>query len=1363
MRTMRLALLALLTAALLAPSAQAARKPVKLSSAVFTDRDSDGSVDGVSVRFSGSLRGKPRASDFRIAGYTVRSARRSGRKVALALAERAACDAGGRPVVTYRGRSLRDGRGRRLRRFRADLERKDRRAPRMTCAVTSDGNGDGRVDAVVLTYSKRVRSRASSGGTVPFSVAGRRVLAAGGARGRNVTLTLAEGSRPDTDLRPAITYKRPSRRNRRYAVSARGGQAFSGTFKAVRDRVAPLLLAAATRDGDGDGLLDGVGTSWSEPVAAGAAAFAVAGTRITRASAGGGAVELGLAEGPHGSGARPLLALRGTLADSSGNAARRQAVVPRDGAAPVLRGARTADVEGTPGRVDRLRLTFSEPVSHPADGDGSYPFAATGYGLRGAGSAAGAGLDLLLTERSSPDTGARPAVAYVRGRGAPVRDAAGNEARTGGPSAAADGVAPRLLSATTRDENSDGRLDRVGFAFSEPVSHPAEAGGSFAVGGLAVSSALAASGANVDVALTPAGAPNTGQRPPASYTPDGVADVADASGNRAAASSVLAAADGAPPVLVGASTGDSAPANARIDRVDAELSEPVSAAADGAGPYSFDAAGRTISSVGAASGSGVSVRLAEAADPDTGDAPSLTYTGAGTAIRDAAGLELARRPYTGLTRDAVVPSILAAHTRDQDSDGRLDRVLLGSSEELAGSTSTAPFAVAGRSLTGVSLGQSGAELRFEEAAAPDTADRPAAGYSPGDLTDVAQGPGDTASPVPAASFAQAGDGAGPVMIGAETVDDNEDGTVDAVRSRFSEPVAHPLDDSAPFGIDVEGRTEREISAPEGSVGDQLTTEINPASSPDGGLRPDVAVTTPTATTDRVRDRATPANDAPAQSFAGTTDGVRPRLVGAELGESVNGNCERAPLEGIDGRVDCAVGRFSEPVNQPADTSSPFSYSLDNGFSLEAGGVPAVNGSPAVTLPLQPGAAPNRDQGADLTVIAAPDGPVDVNGNATLPDTVGAERACADSTHEPNDSRPDALPDLPLLEPSLERRCAFDDDWFRFEAGAGGELKAAARPSPTLDAELRLVNGAGTTVGSALTRSAGQVEELEATGLTPGADYWLQVSAPDATDAGHREGTYCLSVSNTDDDPSCGPNAGELVFTEVMAEGSAAGRFVELKNVSDFPLDLTGVALKLDTAQGSCDVTTASGSTVIQPGDYAAISGPAGSAPFRCSALDGLTLTAPLKVKAGDSLIDETDLSSATSSGLAAGHSLEVRSGAETAVQNGDVARNWCRTWTAHTRGAPGDGCDEYRVNEVLFDPVASGGDGYRDGPSLRSWATCPPAPTPGCWAAGSCAASTVRAEPARRTSRSRRRPARGPTGPSWWATAWTAPAPPART
>jgi len=1280
-------------------STAAAKKGVKIISAYTGDTDRDGAIDRVYARFSRAVKGRPKASSFAVSGYRVTGKPRArGKTVTLQVAERPGCDVGGGPKIAFRGRGLKSG-GRAVGASKIDMQRRNRSFPRITCATTADADRDGRLDSLALTYSKTVRNRAVAAGGGPFAVQGYAVASVSRARGRSLTLRLREHSAPDTGARPVIEYKRPTGRGV-FAIRSGKSQAFSGTFKAVRDRIAPTLVSSRTLDRNADGSLDGLTMAWTEPVSS-PRAFSVAGARVTASGASSEAVDLTIAEGAHNTGARPAISYTaGAVQDESGNGAGAGSTTPVDGAAPILQAARTADRGGSPGRLDTVSVGFSEPVSHAADSDGRYPFSVTGYGLAGAGGSSGSSVDISLNEGSGPDTGARPAVSYTRGDGAPVVDGAGNEAVGRAFAGTVDGVAPRLLTATTLDSDLNGRLDTVRFEFSEPVNHGAESGGgSFSATGLSPSSTGASSGRNVDLALSEAVQSNTGARPLATYSPDGSNDVVDAAGNPAAAAS-LPTADGAAPVVMSAATADSSPTNGRLDRIALTFSEDVTHARDATAPFSFDPAGRPLTAVGAASADSLALELQEAGAPDTGAAPRVDYTGAATPVTDASGNQSPTRSYPGLTRDAAAPQLESARTADDDTDGQIDHVDVRYSEAVSASGG---FSVSGRTLLSTMAAADTVRLAFADSGTSDSSAQPGVAYAPGDVADQPEGPGDTSQGASAFSSLPAQDGAGPVIVGARTLDADTDGTLDGVRATFSEPVAHTAEFAAPFDLTIPARTEESVSAPQGAQENELTVTVTEAAAPDGGLRPNVQVVGGGG----IRDRATPANDAVALPFINTADGVAPRLVAAQMGESPAGSCERSPAD--DGVLDCVQARFSEPVSHAGDTSPPFAFSLDNGFTVP--NTPASTGSETIDLPLNPGSAPNRDHGSNITYSAgAGVTPViDPAGNGALnTPSLPAARACADtvndgSTAADNDTRANSAP-LPVLEPSLQRRCAFDDDWYRLTTSADDpadpddvpRLRASVRPSAGLDPDVRLFNSSGAQLAIAPPAGPGQTEELDvASGLTFSTNYFLRVS--DVTIA---EGPYCMAVSNTAVEPSCGPLAGELIVTEGQFTGAAGEKFLELKNVGDFDLEMSTADLSLRIGPEAnpiavCNFTVPAGpEALLSSGEYAVVTDTGGPGPYRCAGLDGLPAGGtPVQLRADDSPIDGVDFSGLLTTPLTAGHSLEVKTTSEDSAGNDNVRNNWCRTWAADNRGAPGDGCDEYRVNEILVDPVTSGPDG----------------------------------------------------------------------
>jgi hypothetical protein len=101
---------------------------------------------------------------------------------------------------------------------------------------------------------------------------------------------------------------------------------------------------------------------------------------------------------------------------------------------PRIAKAQMVDADGD-GKADRVVLTYTEPVNHTADTDGTYPFAVANYRITKVGAAsASRRLTINLAEKTSPDPLAKPKVTYTRttSAGRPVRDVAGNQAANQG-------------------------------------------------------------------------------------------------------------------------------------------------------------------------------------------------------------------------------------------------------------------------------------------------------------------------------------------------------------------------------------------------------------------------------------------------------------------------------------------------------------------------------------------------------------------------------------------------------------------------------------------------------------------------------------------------------------------------------------------------------------------------------------------------------------------------------------------------------------------------------------------------------------------------------------------------------------------
>ena len=1533
------AVFAALLCLLAAGPAQAAAGP-KIKTAYAVDSDRDGHVDGVSLKWSKAVRGGYDATApfaISVKGYRVTKVGGAiGKTQRVYVAERPECDTGGSVRLAFRARkgttTMKPLRGKRgIGKHKLDMRRFDLPVPRITCAVTLDGDSDGRVDGVRVTYSRDVHSRAQRSGRFLFSVGNYRVTKVNAARGRFLKIQVAERDAPDSDTKPMIGYSQPRKRSqRKFAVrGGRRGDAFGGTYRSTRDGVSPQLIAGRTGDTDRDGLLDAMTLRFSEPVrASSTAGLAVLGMQVKpTANVNGSELFLSLAEGTARTDAVPGAWIAGdSVTDLAGNAALPGAVTPTDAAPPVMLNAVTQDVGGTAGRLDAVAIAFSEPVAHPRDAGGQYPLSLSGRTVTSVEPAVGTSVQVRIAEAGAPDTGDRPSVRYLAGKGFPVVDGAGNQAADGAVNPT-DGVAPVLISATTADDDTDGRIDRTVLRFSETVQHAAELGqqSSFAVAGYQVTGAGAASGADVSLGLVEGGAADSGASPAITYNRDGVEDVRDAAGNITLNSSVANAADGAKPVLLSVQTGD-VDNDGRIDRLGSTWSEPLDHADDTAAPFAVSASGFSVTRVRAASGADLAIDLAEpagfdtgskpdltyvggtaqirdaaglepqqqtwagqttdalaprvvsattgdtdsdgeldsvmvrfsetvvhpqeatpgsftagafpivsaeaaagdgvelklqqsgtgdtglrpavsytpdgqsdvrdaaanfapaatiaqAADgarpvvlsaatadvdndgrldrvstswsepithaddsaspfpvsaeqfavtrlhaavgqaldvdlaepsaPDTGSAPDITYAGGADPITDAAGLEPAQKAYTGITRDVLAPRRVATTTADGDTDGKLDAIDIEWSERVTGATGTAPYTVTGRTLgANVSFGGATTRVPFvEDPAQFDTDATPNISYDsgPGDLRDEAEGAGDTTTDAPSVATETPLDKAAPIMVAAKTADfqgGTPNGTIDAVLATFSEPISHSPDAFSPFSLNVAGRSEVDVEGDTGGGDRSLYVRVTEAASPDGGLTPNVSVQAAGPAADHIYDLAAAPNEALPMTFTGTTDEVRPVLMSAQLGERPGGACTKDATSGIDGEVDCVLTTWSEEVEHADDTTAPFSLSSSN-WVIPAGGIGQLGPSTTLEVPLTPSAVKDRDKlSTTVSYNSAEDTPVVDNAgvpNEALDGTKTAEPACKDVGLEGNDSRDPGNPELETTDPSFQRKCAFDDDWYTLKTDSTGFLEVHTRPTTGVDLDFEVYDPAGNLVAPSTvvkTGAAGEVDQREYSTLSLDATYWVRVTANEAPTP--NEGAYCVVFSDdsvgTEEEPGCGPLAGQIVFTEV---GLGNDKFVEIKNDFDVPVDLNGASANLvigDEDLGterSCALVMPSGpgGSMVEPEEHLIIQATNSATAFGCNAISSLGPAGELLTLEAGGNIDVVDLTGVIDSAVAAHHSLQFVPDAvmPDADANGNIDTNWCRSFAADSKGATGDGCDEYRINEVLWRPASTSG------------------------------------------------------------------------
>ena len=329
-------------------------------------------------------------------------------------------------------------------------------------------------------------------------------------------------------------------------------------------------------------------------------------------------------------------------------------------------------------------------------------------------------------------------------------------------------------------------------------------------------------------------------------------------------------------------------------------------------------------------------------------------------------------------------------------------------------------------------------------------------------------------------------------------------------------------------------------------------------------------------------------------------------------------------------------------------------------------------------------------------------------NEALDGTKTAEPACKDIGLEGNDSRDPGNDELETTDPSFQRKCAFDDDWYTLQTDGTGFLEIQTRPTTGVDLDFEVwspedTNGNSTLVAPSTvveTGAAGQVDQREYSPLSPNAMYWVRVTANEAPTP--NEGAYCIVFSDDsvgpNEEPGCGPLAGQIVFTEV---GLGNDKFVEIKNDFDVPVDLNGASANLvigDEDLGTdreCSLVmpTGLGGSMVEPEEHVIIQENNSATAFGCDAIPSLGPAGELLTLEANGNIDVVDFTGVIDSTVADHHSLQFVPDdvlPDTDVNN-NIDTNWCRTFTADSKGTTGDGCDEYRLNEVLWRPAATSG------------------------------------------------------------------------
>ena len=523
------------------------------------------------------------------------------------------------------------------------------------------------------TATARTRSRCPATGSLP----------PGGASGSSLSLSLAEAPGPDGGVRPAVAYARGAATAVR---DASGNEAAGRSFSGSRDGVAPVLVGAAMLDQDLDGMVDAVRYDFSEPVVhspadcRSACSFSLAGYQLELAGPGVGAsVTVAVTEQPDGAtvstaGYTPL---GGGVRDGSGNSAPAASLPTADASPPVATSALTVDSDND-GRIDRIDMTFSEPIASAADGQAPFSFDAAGYAVSGVSAASDDQLSVSLVEVAGYDTGSAPQLTYT-GQGNRLTDANGTEhARRAYPGLTRDAVAPRFLEARTADvapATGNGTIDAVDLIYSEEMAgsdDPAR----FSVSGPRSVTGVAYVGDRVRVNFAEGSGYDTDARPTVSY--DGSGDVRDTPlGDGDTAQPAPAAAgqalDAAGPVIVTAATGEENEVDpqpdGKLDSVRVGFSEAIDPSPSAGTAIALSDGLVVAGAAAGVSGDELVLEVQEGAEPVGDLQPSVTVTAPAEILDEAVPPNPARAGAFGGTADGVRPALVSAQDGERTVAG----------------------------------------------------------------------------------------------------------------------------------------------------------------------------------------------------------------------------------------------------------------------------------------------------------------------------------------------------------------------------------------------------------------------------------------------------------------------------------------------------------------------------------------------------------------------------------------------------------------------------------------------------------------------------------------------------------------------
>ncbi|WP_423750786.1 PGF-CTERM sorting domain-containing protein [Salinirarus marinus] len=345
--------------------------------AVYDDADDDGAVDAVNVTYSEPVANytdadwtvPSTASGSRVNLSRTGSGRISGDRVEVDVAGDANVTGGGTtPRIAYTAGTLDDGRGNAAPSQSLDVN--DSAPPRAVTVETIDSNRNGTVDRLAVTFTEPVDDASlAPGDFTGVSVAD--VTNPGGVHDNRTTLAVTGLPSGDTSVTPTLGVTATSLVDRS-PLAVRGPDGGDQSLVAA-DGAAPVTIAAVADDTDGDGDVDRINVTLSEPIndsgsTIDASAYAVDSGSVDDVTTGTAADDAHLwlnVSGLSGTGATPDLTLQpNAIQDARGNSVDRTHLFTgtTSRAPPKVSHISVLDRDGD-GNVDAANVSFTAAMN----------------------------------------------------------------------------------------------------------------------------------------------------------------------------------------------------------------------------------------------------------------------------------------------------------------------------------------------------------------------------------------------------------------------------------------------------------------------------------------------------------------------------------------------------------------------------------------------------------------------------------------------------------------------------------------------------------------------------------------------------------------------------------------------------------------------------------------------------------------------------------------------------------------------------------------------------------------------------------------------------------------------------------------